>query len=407
MRNCTQIMLGLICAAAFSSAVSANEITVGAIGPLTGPGSTNGIDYKQGWEFAADLINKEGGLLVNNERRKLRVIFEDSQGKPEVGLGAVQKLILRDNVDVIVGDMFSSSVTLGIMDSVSEAKKVMLTGSPVSQEIPRKIASNLSKYAGVWKFMFNADAYATTTFETIKDLIDRKLVAAPNKTLLHLSEETDYGKSQVEMLNALFKPAGWTVVGTEFIPPGSADFYPQLSKIRVVKPDVIISSITALNSGAALVNQMKELAIPSFHFGIFYPSRPEFLASAGASAEGLVHSPLFFDPDGNAKHKELNDRIRPVVKKDVSTGHVFAYCNAMVLTDAIKRAGTTTYDKLSAALGETDYACTIGRWKFTKNDHSPEMGADFLAVPAGQVQDGKWRAIWPASVATSKYRPGK
>lgn len=388
-----------------SASHAAEPIVIGALGPFSGPGSSNGIDLRQGWEFAIDEVNKAGGLEVAGSRRPIKVIFEDSQARPEVGLGAAQKLLMRDNVEVLVGDMFNSSVTLAIMDLASESKRVMLTGNPVSQEIAKKIASDKTKYADIWKFMFNADAFAQTTFATVTGLIEQKLVSAPNKTILHLSEETDYGKSQVEMLNAVFKPAGWTIVGTEFIPSGTSDFYPQLAKVRALKPDLIISSITALNSGAALVKQMKEQAVPGLHFGIFYPSRPEFLKAAGTAAEGLVHSPLFFDPVSNPKHKELNDKLHPFVKKDVSTSHVFGYCNALVLMDAIKRAGTTEYKKLSAAMADTDFSCTIGRWKFNPADHSPVMGADFLAVPAGQIQDGKWRAIWPESVATAKYRP--
>ncbi len=403
-RRSYAITLGFL--AAFStSAFAADPIVIGAIGPFSGPGSSNGVDLRQGWEFAISEIEKAGGLEFDGQRRPIKVIFEDSQGKPEVGMSAAQKLLLRDNVEVLVGDMFSSSVTIALMDLAADSKRVMLTGNPVSQEIAKKIASDKTKYAHIWKFMFNADAFAQTTFQSLNGLIDQKLVSMPKKTIVHLSEETDYGKSQVEMLNELFKPAGWTVLATEYIVPGNSDFYPQLAKIRALKPDLIISSMTALNSGAALVKQMKEQEIPGFHFGIFYPSRPEFLKAAGSAAEGLVHSPLFFDPLNNPKHKALHDRILPFVKKDVSTSHIFGYCNALILMDALKRANTTEYRKLSAAMGASDFECTIGRWKFNPTDHSPVMGADFLSVPAGQVQNGTWRAIWPPSVATSKFRP--
>ncbi|MGE0339882.1 MAG: ABC transporter substrate-binding protein [Xanthobacteraceae bacterium] len=387
------------------SAQTRDEIVIGAIGPFSGPGSANGIDLRQGLEFALQEINAEGGIEIDGKKRKVVVLFEDSQARPEVGLSAAQKLILRDKVDIVIGDMFSSSVALAIMDFVADSNKVMLTGNPVSQEIAKKIASDLKRYGNVWKFMFNADAFATSTYETINYLLAQKAISAPNKTIAHISEETDYGKSQVEMLNAIFKKNGWNVVSTDFIPSGNSDFYPQLSKLRSVKPDVIVSSITALNSGAALVKQMKEQGVAGFHFGIFYPSRPEFLKAAGKAAEGLVHAPLYFDPVNDPKGKEFDAKMRPFAKKDVSTSHFFGYCNGRLLFDAIKRAGSVETKSLSKALSETDFRCLQIRWVFRPDDHSPVMGPQHFAVPSAQIQDGGWHAIWPETLATSKYRP--
>jgi branched-chain amino acid transport system substrate-binding protein len=394
----------LLGALALCGSVQAQTVKIGAIGPFTGPGANTGLEIRKGWEAAVDEVNKAGGLDMNRKPRKLEVLFEDSQSRPEVGMSAAQKLLGRDNVDVLVADMFVSSVALAVMELVAGFNKIMFTGNPVSSEISRKIKSDPKKYANVWKFNFNTDAFADTTFQTVSGLVANGSVKAPNKTVAYISEESDYGKSQAEAMNGVFLPGGWKVVSSDFIALGTADFYPQLSKLRALKPDVLISNITVANSGAALVRQLREQALPSFHVGVFYPSRAEFLKAAGKDAEGLVHTPLFYDIN-NPRHQPLREKLKAFVGSEPSTNHVWGYCNAKVLLDALQRAGTTEAAKVNAAFLKTNYDCTIGRWQFKADDHSPKVGPDFLVIPAAQIQDGQWRSIWPPNVATSKYRP--
>ncbi|MCC7275885.1 MAG: ABC transporter substrate-binding protein [Alphaproteobacteria bacterium] len=391
--------------AAPPAALAQNTVKVGAIGPLSGPAAASGIAMRKAWEFVAADVNAQGGLMVDGKMKKIEMLFEDSQSRPEVGVSAAQKLLTRDNVDVLVGELFHSHVTLAIMELAPAFPKIFFTGQPVSQEIARKIASDKKKYGNYWKFSFNSDAYADTTFQTIEWLIKDGKVKAPNKTFGFVTEETDYAKSNIEFMRKLFEPAGWKMTGQELVPIGHGDFYPQISKLRAAPPDVLISIFTSPNAGAALVKQMKEQGVKPFHFAIFYPTLREFLAAAGPAAENLVYSPLLFDPDNNAKHKELSDRMQTFLGSAPSGDHAFGYCNAAVLFDAIKRAGAADVKKLGAALAATDFPCTLGRWVFDPATQSPRVGPDYFAVPAAQVQNGTWRAIWPASVATSEYKP--
>ena len=392
--------------AAATPAVAQNTVKIGAIGPLTGPAATSGIAMRKAWEFVANEANAQGGIMVDGKMKKIEVLFEDSQSRPEVGVSAAQKLLTRDNVDILVGELFHSHVTLAIMEvSPAFPNKFFFTGQPVSQEIARKIASDKKKYANYWKFSFNADAYADTTFQTIQWLIAEGKVKAPNKTFGFITEETDYAKSNIEFMRKLFEPAGWKMAGQELVPIGHADFFPQLSKLRAAPPDVLITIFTSPNAGAAVAKQMREQGVKPFHFAIFYPTLREFITAAGPAAENLVYSPLLFDPQNNPKHKEVADRMKPFLGIETSADHAFGYCNGLVLFDAIKRAGSTEVAKLSDAMAKTDYQCMLGRWVFNLDNHSPRVGPEYFAVPAAQIQDGQWKAIWPSTVATSTYRP--
>src|SRR5262245_54163896 len=76
---------------------SADEILIGEYGSLTGEEATFGGSTKNGIDIAVDEINAAGGLLG----KKVRVIVEDDQGKPEEANIVVTKLITKDKVAAV------------------------------------------------------------------------------------------------------------------------------------------------------------------------------------------------------------------------------------------------------------------------------------------------------------------
>src|SRR5262249_10137429 len=86
------------------SASNANEIVIGEFGSLTGTTATFGISTKNGIDMAVDAVNQAGGLLG----KKVRVIVEDDQGKPEEAQTVVTKLITKDQVMAVLGEVASS-----------------------------------------------------------------------------------------------------------------------------------------------------------------------------------------------------------------------------------------------------------------------------------------------------------
>src|SRR5215471_1439340 len=81
-----------------------NDIVIGEYGSLTGTTATFGISTKNGVEMAADEANKAGGVLG----KKVRVIVEDDQGKPEEAQTVVTKLVNKDRVLAVLGEVASS-----------------------------------------------------------------------------------------------------------------------------------------------------------------------------------------------------------------------------------------------------------------------------------------------------------
>lgn len=384
---------------------AAKDITIGVIGPLSGPTANSGIAMRQAYEAAAKSANEAGGIAVDGENRMIRMIFEDSASRPEMGVSAAQKLLTRDNVDILVGDTIASSVTLALMEVAPSFGKFVMSGQPVSIEIANKIQADPQRFANFWKGNFNSDAYAVTLHDTVSELIENGQFDPGDRRIAFIIEDTDYGKSNLEFTQPLFEADGWTTVSSETVPLAHADFYPQLAKLRTEKPEVLVSIFTSVNSGIALVKQIAEQGLDTLHMAVYYPIRPEFLDGAGEAANGLLWTPLQFDPINNAAHKEFADMVNSQIGVPGDGDHAQAYCQITALLDNIRKAGSIDPDRLSAAFATTDSTCVIARYVYDTETHTPRVGADYLPVPMAQIQDGQNLVIWPEVAATTTFAP--
>src|SRR5438105_11197522 len=80
------------------------EIKVGEYGSLTGSTATFGVSSKNGIELFVDNLNARGGI----GGKKIHVLVEDDQSKPEEAATAVNKLIAQDGVVAVLGEVARS-----------------------------------------------------------------------------------------------------------------------------------------------------------------------------------------------------------------------------------------------------------------------------------------------------------
>jgi ABC-type branched-subunit amino acid transport system substrate-binding protein len=233
---------------------------------------------------------------------------------------------------------------------------------------------------------------------------EQGLVDEGGKKIAFIVEDTDYGISNAEKIGELFGEDGWEVVGTERTQAGQTDFYPQLSKLRGLEPDIIVSVFTIPNSGIAFVRQLQEQGLEASHLGIYYPTKVEFMAEAADIAEGMFWATLQYAPDLIPEHKAFSDKIEAEFGSPAGYSSVHDYCVMVIALRALDAAGPDGGpEEIAKAISETDYQCVYGRWVFGE-DHAAKDGPDFLPVPVAQIQDGENQIIWPENIATSEGR---
>lgn len=102
------------------AAHSADEIKVGFLTTLSGPGAALGQDIRDGFTLAVKLKDgKLGGLPAN-------VTITDDQLNPVSARQTVERYIKRDKVDVVTGMVFSA-VALPVLPSVLESDTVFIS----------------------------------------------------------------------------------------------------------------------------------------------------------------------------------------------------------------------------------------------------------------------------------------
>ena len=119
--------------------VTADTITIGAFGPITGPAAYIGLAGRDGAAMAIKEINAAGG--VNG--RKLDMIFEDDGHSPAKALAAVKKLIDEDKVFALFC-VAGRNGTIGTIDYVKEKGIVMYVSFASAPGVTWPFAKNSS-----------------------------------------------------------------------------------------------------------------------------------------------------------------------------------------------------------------------------------------------------------------------
>jgi len=99
-------------------AAAQEEVRIGVILPLTGAAASTGLELKNASELAAELVNtavKDLPLplaptagLPKLKGAKIRLIFADHQGNPQVGASEAERLITQEKVVALTGCYFSA-----------------------------------------------------------------------------------------------------------------------------------------------------------------------------------------------------------------------------------------------------------------------------------------------------------
>src|SRR5213593_801217 len=158
-KTVSRVLVGLVVALALAGVALVAQaqrepIRIGLLNAITGPLAVNGTEINEGirlyWE-------DEMGSQVAG--RPVRLIVEDSEGKPDVGLTKTRKLVESDKVHLILGPV-SSAVAVAMRDYVHERRVPTLitpapaTFLPAEKASPSIFRSAMSSYqqqaAGGW-----------------------------------------------------------------------------------------------------------------------------------------------------------------------------------------------------------------------------------------------------------------
>lgn len=305
------------------------EITIGAILPLTGEGAAYGEAAKRGMDLAVEQVNSDGGI----DGRTIRIIYEDSQGEPKSGIAAFQKLVSVDRVSVVLGDLLSS-VTLSIAPIANRRKVVLL--SP---------ASSSPKLTDAGKYVFRncpSDVYEGTVMADYA----YNTLGYTRVAILRINNE--YGVGIGGVFSRSFTEKGGTILVEESYAADATDFRTQITKIASQNPEAVY--LLGYKQMGYILRQATELGFKTQFLSTVTFEDPEILKLAGTAAEGVIYSASKFSPD--SEDAVIQRFANAYESKYQSEPNIFAglsYDALRILAVAMRDGGTES-SKIRAAL---------------------------------------------------------
>lgn len=386
----------LVIALTFSlsaSAGAAGKVKMGAFCPLTGPYVDVGTDIKNGIQFAVKLKNQEGGVLVGGEKRRVELVWGDTESKVEVGLSVVDKVVTVDKCDVAVG-FLHSHIFIPIMDKFQGYRMPVVDACCASLGIPKKIAEKKMDY--IFQLSPTTDDIGHAVCSAVYHYMKPKKIAI-------LNENTDAGRDFTRITEEWFKKnaPGVRIVYNELVTQNITDFTAELAKIKASGAEVILGEIFGA-SASAFFEQWYDMRVPALF----------------VTMGGTTNSQDFINKHRKQMERNVvNNRWWPAAYTDISLKRIEAYekeygkdptnfaiqahDSALVAMEAVEMAGSLDKKAIRDAIERGTFFGIWGKKKFTPLSDGHRCPTDMVVV---QVQDGKKVPLWPLAIA-GKYRP--
>ena len=233
-------------------AFAAEAIKIGVPGPFSGSSAEKGTHLKYGVMLAAEEVNAAGGLMGS----KIELVFADTEAKPEVGVSAYEKLITRDKVSFIVGEV-NSHVALAIMDVVAKYQTPTILAIPAADDLGAKVQSDLAKYGCIFMADIPISRMQEGAFVFLEDAIKSGKLKIKDKTVALVYEDSSWGRIVGKTWKENLEKLGWKVVLEEVTPFKESQYLPIVSKIKKLNPDMVKVELTSLPAGVAITKAIQ------------------------------------------------------------------------------------------------------------------------------------------------------
>ena len=223
-------------------ALGETPIKIAQIDPLTGVYADIAKNELIGAQLAVAEINASGGVLG----RPIDMLVEDSANDVGTAVQKARKLIDRDNIQFLIGDLNSSTALA--LGQVSNEKAVL-------HIVPGGHTDAVTGKDCHW----NVFRVCNTTWMEVA-AVARTLFDLYGKKWYFITPDYSFGHTLHSGFQTLLKRFGGTDLGGDMHPLGTSDFSAYLIKAQAAKPDVLIF----LNAGQDMVNALKQ----SVQFGL-------------------------------------------------------------------------------------------------------------------------------------------
>ena len=343
----------LPCAAAalmVGSVHAADNIKVGLLSTLSGPGSGLGVDIRDGFQLAMKHTGgKLGGLPAE-------VIVADDQQSPDVAKQTAERLLKRDKVDFMTGLVFSN-LMLAVGPTAFQNKTFYISAN-----------AGPSQYAGAQcnPYFFSASYQNDNMHEAVGKTVQDK----GYKKVALLAPNYPAGKDALTGFKRFYK--GEIAMET-YTALNQLDYGPELSKIRAAKPDAVYIFLP----GGLGINFIKQyvaagLSKDSVLFGPGFSADEDVIKAVGEPMLGMFNSSQWAHDMDNPANKKFVADFQKEFGRLPTLYAAQGYDAAMLINAAVRdvKGNLDNKDAVRKALEAAKFNSVRGNFRFGKN-HFP------------------------------------
>ncbi|MRR08187.1 MAG: branched-chain amino acid ABC transporter substrate-binding protein [Deltaproteobacteria bacterium] len=365
---CSLVFVSLVM---FTGAASgADAVKLGVAGAHSGDLASYGLPSANAAKLVVDAVNAKGGVLG----KKVEILKEDDQCKPEVATNVAAKLV-SDKADVVLGHICSGA-TKAALSTYKDAKIITMSPSATNVELTKS-----GDYPNFFRTISpdDAQAYLQVDF-TLKKLKIKKVA------IIH--DKGDYGKGIAEFAKGFFESKGVKPVLFEGITPGAVDYTAIVQKIKFSKAEAVLYG-GYHPEAAKIVSGMKKKKMKTLFISDDGVRDDTFIKVAGAYAEG-VYATGPIDTTKNPLAVAAIEQHKKAFGAEPGAFYLNAYAGTICLLQAIEKAGSTDFAKVTKALRSNWFETPLGKISFDKNGDAKGIGFAMYQVKNGKyVEIGK------------------
>ena len=341
---------GLALSLAFAGFASAQDISVGVAGPMTGPEASFGTQLKNGAEAALADINAAGGVMG----RKLKLEVGDDACDPKQAR-AVGEKFASQKLPFVAGHYCSSS-SIPASEAYAEGNVLQITPASTNPVFTERKLWNTFRVCGRDDQQGRVGA----------DYIAEKF---PGRAVAVIHDKSAYGKGLADFAKARLNDKGVTEVMYEAITQGDKDFGALISKMKAARVDVIYFGGYHTEAGL-MVRQAREQGLTAALVSGDALVTQEFWSITGPAGEGTF---MTFDAD-----PRKNPIAAPLVAKFRAQGYdpegytLYTYAAVQVYAQAVTRARSTKLKDVLKVMQTATFDTVLGLISF--NAKGDEIG---------------------------------
>ncbi|MBD7985157.1 ABC transporter substrate-binding protein [Sporosarcina sp. Sa2YVA2] len=326
-------------------------IKIGVLASLTGALESYGKQTRQGFELGLEYAT-DGTMEVAG--KKIEVVFEDTETKPEVAVQKATKLLEEDEVDFIVGSS-SSGDTLAVLPLAEEYEKIMIVEPAVADSITGS--------------EFNPFIFRTARNSSQDAVAGAAAIAGPGVKIATFAPDYSFGWDGIEAFKKAAEALGAEIVEEQYADPAATDFTSNLQKVIEAKPDYMFVVWAGANSPWNQISDLKmqEKGIKISTGAPDIPALSVMEPLVGMEGFSVYYHTL---PDNEVNDwlvKEHKERFNGEVPDLFTPGGMSA---AIAIIEALKKSeGDADGNKLIGLMEGMSFETPKGTMTFREEDH--------------------------------------